>query len=120
MAYKIKKPAGRDFNFFVKKDVNWAQFGESDGYTVQDGYGPDIVITFTPKGIIFNTEASSSSSVVEYSFDGKTVHGELVAKTNRETLTFYDRPCSLIWFRVKSGSSGTIRISIESWGAHSA
>lgn len=116
MAYKnIKKNQGKDFNFFQKLDVNWAQFGAPDGYTVEDGYGPDMIIPFSTYGLIFNTEGASGK-VIEYSFNGQTVHGELVPGTNRQTLTFLNRPASLIWFRLKSGSSGPITISVEAWG----
>jgi hypothetical protein len=105
------KTQGKDFNFFKKIGVSSATFG---GGSV-DGYQPDIVITFSTLGIVFNTEGSSTNTV-EYSFNGSTVHGELVPGTNRATLIFQNRVESLIWFRVKSGSSGPITISVEAWG----
>jgi hypothetical protein len=111
----IKKGHGQDFNYFKKSNVNWAQFGAPDGYTLADGYGPDQVITFPTYGVIFNTEGTSTNTV-EYSFNGTTVHGELVPGTNRTTLTFLNRPICLIWFRVKSGSTGPIPVSVEAWG----
>lgn len=104
------KNQGYDFNFFKKVAVNTATFG---GGSV-DGYQPDIVITFSTSGVIFNTEGSSTNTV-EYSFNGNTVHGELVPGTNRATLTFLNRTVSMIWFRVKSGSSGPITVSVEAW-----
>lgn len=105
----------RNFNYFIKTAVNWSQFGAPDGYTVADGYGCDQFIKFSTYGVIFNTEGSSTNTV-EYSFDGHTVHGELVPGTNRATLTFLNRVMSMIWFRVKSGSSGPITVSVEAWG----
>lgn len=117
MAYKnIKKNPGRDFNFFEKKDVNWTQFGAPDGYTLEDGYGPDLIITFPTKCLIFNIESSISNQVVEYSFNGRVTHGELAPGTNRQTITFQDRVVSMIWFRLKAGASGPVRVSVEAWG----
>jgi hypothetical protein len=56
VAYKnIKKNQGKDFNFFQKLDVNWPQFGAPDGYTIEDGYGPDMIVPFSTYGLIFNT-----------------------------------------------------------------
>jgi len=112
---KIKKPQGRDFNFFEKIDITWLQFGAPDGYTILDGYGPDVVITFPTYGLVFHHE---SGDPVEYSFNGTTIHGELKAPGadgyGRTTLVFNNRPASLIWFRLQSGSTATI--SIEAWG----
>lgn len=108
IGYKLQ---GRDYNFFQKVAVNTATFG---GGSV-DGYQPDMIITFATYGMIFNTEGSSTNTV-EYSFNGQTAHGELVPGTNRATLTFLNRVESMIWFRVKAGSSGPITVSVEAWG----
>lgn len=116
MAFKnIKKTQGRDFNFFQRATVTWSQFGAPDGYTTLDGYGPDMVITFPTYGVIFH---HTSGDPVEYSFNGSTVHGELTAPGadgyGRTTLVFENRAMSLIWFRLKSGT--TANISVEAWG----
>lgn len=108
------KSLGKDFNFFQKQIVTNTTFGlEADGYLC------DMMITFTPAGVIFNTEGSGTNTV-EYSFNGYTVHGELVPATatvdGRATITFLNRKVSAIWFRVKSGSAGPITVSVEAWG----
>ena len=114
MAFKgIKKTQGRDFNYFSKTAVNWTQFGAPDGYTVADGYGPDLVITFPTQSLIFLNEGTG---VVEYSFNGTTIHGELDSTKSSVTLSFYNRVVSFVWFRVKSGSSGPINCSVHAWG----
>ena len=105
---------GKDCNFFQKQIVTNTTFGlEADGYLC------DMMITFTPAGVIFNTEGSGTNTV-EYSFNGYTVHGELVPATatvdGRATITFLNRKVSAIWFRVKSGSAGPITVSVEAWG----
>ncbi len=116
MAFKnIKKTQGRDFNYYNSTAVSWtAQFGAPDGYTLLDGYGPDLVITFPTYGIIFTNE--TSASVVEYSFNGSTVHGVLdgTAGSTTRSVTFLNRQQSLIWFRLKSGGAGTI--TTTAWG----
>lgn len=101
---------GRDFNFFEKLQVSTTTFG---GDSV-DGYQPDMVITFPTYGLILHTE-DSGSNIIEYSFNGNTVHGELIPGTGRSTPTFINRQVSLIWFRVKTGSTGPITISVEAW-----
>jgi hypothetical protein len=96
---------GRDHNLFQKITVDWTTFG---GDSV-DGYQPDIIIPFTTAGILFLNEGSST---VEYSFNGRTVHGELVSGTPSAGLTFDNRVVSMIWFRVASGSTV---VRVDAW-----
>jgi hypothetical protein len=99
---------GRDFNFFEKLDVNWSTFG---GNSV-DGYQPDMIVSFTTSNAIFINEGSG---IVEYSFNGTTVHGELDSSKITASLTFNNRKICKIWFRLKTGSSGPIKISVQAW-----
>lgn len=102
------KNNGRNYNFFQKQTVSWPTFG---GNSV-DGYQPDTVITFATYTVIFT---NYGSAVVEYSFNGNSIDGELtVFGTNpqRSHLVFENRPISMIWFR----SSGSSQIAIEAWG----
>ena len=101
---------GFDPNFYQKVDVNWATFG---GQT--DGNSPDIIITFPAQSVILLNEATTSSQVVEYSFNGQTVHGELDPSLPSRGLSFDNRVISKIWFRVKSGSAGPITVRVDSW-----
>jgi len=108
---------GRDFNFFQKLDVTASTFG---GASIS-GQQPDMVITFPTYSVIFtNIDANPSgtfvaSKVVEYSFNGQTVHGTLGSCPSDVVLTFNNRVISAIWFRVQSGSSGA-NISVQAWG----
>lgn len=99
---------GRDWNFFGKVTVSATTFG---GGSI-DGYQPDVVITFTTQGVQF---LNLGSGVVEYSFNGITVHGELNSQNASAGLTFDNRVVSKIWFRVQSGSNGPIIISVQAW-----
>jgi hypothetical protein len=119
-SYIGRNNKGRDYNFFRRISVSNTTFGvNTDGYLPGvDGYYPDAIITFPTVngGVIFITEGTSTNTV-EYSFNGNTVHGELIPGTtsDRRTLTFYHRNISTIWFRVKSGSTGPISIVVEAW-----
>lgn len=112
----IKKNQGHDFNYYKKLSVNWSQFGAPDGYTVADGYGPDLIITFPTTGLLLLNEGTTSSQVVEYSFNGNTVHGELDPSLPSKGIIFDNRVVSLIWFRIKSGSTGPVTIRVDAWG----
>jgi len=117
MAFKnIKKTQGKDFNFYNSTSVSWAQFGASDGYTTLDGYGPDLVITFPTQGIRFTAE--TVGQIVEYSFNGSTVHGVLdgTATSTTRVINFDNRQQSLIWFRLRVGSAGPAVVTVTAWG----
>lgn len=113
---------GYSHNFFTKISVSWTAFG---GNSV-DGYQPDTVINLiepTYTVILTNLAAtfqsatpSYTTAVLEYSFDGNNVHGELGSSPSNVSLTFQNRVVSCIWFRVQSGSSGTIPVSVQGWG----
>ena len=117
MAFKNKKNHGRNFNFYQKVEVDWSQFGAPDGFTVTDGYGADLVINFPTSSIMFINEETTSTSVVEYSFNGIHVHGELDPTLPSKGLIFDNRSVSLIWFRVKAGSTGPITVRVDAWGS---
>ena len=102
---------GRDLNFFQKVAVSSTTFG---GGSV-DGYQPDIIIPFQSQSVMFLNLGSGGTNVVEFSFNGTTVHGELNPTNASVGLTFDNRVVSKIWFRVQSGSTGTITVSVQAW-----
>ena len=109
---------GKSHDYFQKESVSWTAFGAN----AVDGYQPDFVINLpvsTYTVILTNlttASAPAATSVVEYSFNGTTVHGELGNHINNLSLTFQNRVISKIWFRVQSGSSGPISVSVQAWG----
>jgi hypothetical protein len=105
---------GRDYNYFQKIAVDWTSFGAGSS----DGYGPDAIITFSTQTVMFVnlTASGTSDSVVEYSFNGNVLHGELNPTNSTIALTFENRTISQIWFRIQSGSSGPITVSVQAWG----
>lgn len=105
-----KKTQGKDFNYFQKFTVVATDFGSES----IDGYQPDAIITFSTQAIMMLNE--ETAGVVEYSFNGTTVHGELDGAGSTKGLAFDNRVVSTIWLRIKSGSSAPIVVSIHAWG----
>ena len=112
---------GYSHNYFSKLSVTWNTFGGG----ASDGYAPDLIINlleptytviFTNLTATSSTDGYASGSVLEYSFDGNTVHGELGSNTNNFSRAFQNRVISAIWFRTQSGSASTINVSVEAWG----
>lgn len=111
---------GYAHNYFNKIEVSWTTFG---GGAV-DGYQPDMIINLpeSTQAVIFTNLTAAptgtfvADSVIEYSFDGNTVHGELGSCLQNVMLTFDNRVISCIWFRLQSGSSGTPTVSVQAWG----
>lgn len=103
---------GRDFNFYQSESITAVAFGAG----AVDGYQPDMVITFPTYTVIFTNE--TSGQVVEYSFNGTTVHGVLDGSTTSTTriMKFENRQIACIWFRLKSGSGGPATVTVTAWG----
>ena len=122
--YPITLTQGRSYDYFGKLAVSWTTFGGGQN----DGYSPDVFIPFvtqntqfinlTLDGYMPSSSATTlgTTSTVEYSFNGNTVHGELGTGVHNIAQSFPDRVICLVWFRVKSGSSGTISVSIQAYG----
>lgn len=105
---------GKDHNYFKTLSISSTTFG---GGTI-DGYQPDMFITFSTQFVVFiNTTTPGTGKVLEYSFNGTTVHGELDATSGslsaKVEMPF--RVVSKIWFRVKSGSTGPVSVSVQAW-----
>ncbi len=93
---------GKDFNYFTKLVISTPTFPST----------PQVVINFKgQEGLTLNNE--TSGGVVEYSFNGTTLHGEMDGSKTSKDLKWDHRRVSKIWFRLKSGSASTIRV--EAW-----
>ena len=71
---------------------------------------PQAVFGFISDGFAF---LNRGASVIEYSFDGTTVHGDLNPADTTKGLSFGGRVEDKVWFRVPAGAS-TVRV--EAWG----
>ena len=99
---------GKDWNFYERLSVVATTFGGDS----TDGYQPDMFITFTTQGVMLTNEGTG---VVEYSFNGNNLHGELDSTKVTNALTFDNRVVSKIWFRLKSGTAGPVTVSVAAW-----
>jgi hypothetical protein len=91
---------GKDFNFYQKIAVT-----ASGSFSTNC----DIVIPFSTQQLNLSLE---STGVIEYSFNGNNIHGQMDSTKNSANLQFPDRVVSKIWFRLVSGT-GTVRV--EAW-----
>jgi len=96
---------GRDFNFYKKMSVSATAFNTD----------ADMIITFTTQGVQFLNLGSGTANVIEFSFNGNTVHGELDASRVSAGITFDNRVVCKIWFRIQSGSTGPVDVSVNAW-----
>ena len=109
---------GRDFNYFKKLNISATGFGSAS----ISGQQPDMIITFPTYSVIFTNLTAAGTgtfvpnSVIEYSFNGQTVHGEIGSSPANVSLLFDNRVISTIWFRLQSGSSGSPLVSVQAWG----
>jgi hypothetical protein len=97
---------GRDFNFFQIVPVTATSFGSNS----VDGYQPDCVITFPTYGVTFQLEGTG---VIQYSFNGNTIHGDMTDGYASASLSFDNRVISCIWFQAVTG---TPNVRVEAWG----
>lgn len=74
-----------------------------------------VVWDFVSSGIILINETGTSGHIIEYSFDGETLHGDLDPDLESAYLTFTHRHECKVWFRLKTvGQTATVRV--EAWG----
>lgn len=95
------KTHGCDFNLFRKIDVHGAAFPHESQVTI------NILGQFS------FSMMNEGANVVEYSFNGNTLHGDMTPGTPTQGLFFDNRRVSAIWFRTVGGAS---RVRIEAWG----
>jgi hypothetical protein len=112
---------GTDRNFFQKLSVSATGFGSNNATSPYvPGSQPDMIVPFNTQCVIFTNLSLASgtyaaNTVVEYSFNGQVVHGELGSSSANISLTFQNRPVAKIWFRLQTGSSGPIIVSVQAW-----
>ena len=111
---------GHDRNFFQKLSVTATAFGgNNNGSLYVPGPQPDMIIPFNTGGVVMTnlalTGTWAAGSVVEYSFNGQVVHGELGSSTQNISLSFLGRPVAKIWFRLQTGSAGPVSVSVQAW-----
>jgi hypothetical protein len=98
---------GVDFNYFKRIVVTSTEFGSAS-----DDYAADAFLNIKG-GIKVLTLVNEGANTIEYSFNGNTIHGDLIPNTPTAALSFDNRTVSKIWFRVTAAGPSTIRV--EAW-----
>jgi hypothetical protein len=94
----------KDKNFFTKLSISDTSFIGSQRANWD----------FASVGIALLVESNNQNEVVQYSFNGTDVHGDLTPRTPSEGIIFDNRIENSVWFRrVIPGSAITVRI--EAW-----
>ena len=94
----------KDSNFFGKYAITSTAFSTASNASWN----------FMSVGIALMVESDDSSNVVQYSFDGSTVHGDMTPLMPSEAIIFDNRVNSKIWFRrATAGTAVTVRV--EAW-----
>ena len=93
------------FNFYERVDVNTTDFAEHRSRW-----------TFNSTGIMLLNESTDTADIIQYSFNGVDLHGELRPNTPAAGLAFDNRTESAVYFRLASGASENI-VRVEAWGS---
>lgn len=101
MAFPRQKiTAGVDKNYFRRLTVTDTDFPDAS----------QVLFGITGHITTFSL-INESNETIEYSFNGSTLHGDLVPNTPSEALSFSNRPVSKIWFRAPANAV----IRVEAW-----
>lgn len=94
----------RNKNFFTKLEVSSTKFIPSQRAKWD----------FNSTGLAILVESDQVNDVVQYSFNGNDVHGDLTPLTPSEGIIFDSRFESSVWFR-RAESGGIVVIRVEAW-----
>lgn len=99
-----KKTTGIDHNHWERLAVTTVGFPQTAqvGFKFRGGI-KDIILTL------------EGGTTVAYSFNGNTVHGELISGTTRAQVYLLRRPAAGIWFKLLAPGAGTV--TIEAWAS---
>lgn len=97
----MKKPTKKTFNYFERVTVDTDNFADCA-----------LSWDFISAGIALLNEGTTGN-IIQYSFDGITVHGDLNPGTSSAGVIFDNRHQSKVYFRIGSGSSADVRF--EAW-----
>ena len=92
----------KDTNFFFKLDVSDTTFGDP------------ISWNFNSVGLALMVESNNSDDIIQYSFDGETVHGDMRPLFPSEAIIFDNRAQSKVWFRRATPGDAVI-VRVEAW-----
>ena len=96
----------KDINFFEKLHISSTVF--------------DTVVSwnFNSTGIALMVQSNNVNDVIQYSFNGQDVHGDMVPTYPSEAIIFDNRVANKVWFR-RAAAGDSVIVRIEAW-RHSA
>lgn len=94
----------KDSNYFNKVHISDTFFSVA----------PTTSWNFASQAIALMVQSNDINDVIQYSFDGTTVHGDMVPTFPSEAIVFDNRIQSKIWFRRESSGDPVI-IRVEAW-----
>ena len=97
----MRQQTKKTFNFFDRVNVTTGDFGDCA-----------VSWDFISSGILLLNEGTAGN-VVQYSFDGISVHGDLNPSLASAGIGFDERHQCKIYFRLSSGSGALVRV--EAW-----
>ena len=91
------------FNFFDRRSISTTTFTDH-------AFSWD----FISAGIMLLNESENVADVVQYSFNGSDLHGDLRPGTVSAAIAFDSRHESKVYFRLASGAA-TLIVRVETW-----
>lgn len=91
-------------NFFAKVEVSSTSFNNAQR----------VKWDFNSIGLALLVESNDSTDVVQYSFDGKDVHGDMTPLLPSEGIIFDNRFENNVWFR-RASPGDPVTVRIEAW-----
>lgn len=92
----------KDNNFFKKLSVSSTLFDISAKWN------------FNSVGIALILESNDVNDIIQYSFDGETVHGDMIPTSASQALIFDNRVQSQVFFRRESAGTPVL-VRVEAW-----
>jgi len=92
----------KDTNFFQKYRVSSTSFEVLASWN------------FTSVGIALMVESNNINDVIQYSFDGTNVHGDMTPTLPSEAIIFDNRFANKIWFR-RATPGDPVVVRVEAW-----
>lgn len=84
--------------------------------TTSDFNDMPIDWAFIATSMLLSLEGAVSGDIVEYSFDGINMHGDMKGRTTSEAVAYDNRLRNKIWLRRNSSSpSASITVRVEAW-----
>lgn len=69
---------------------------------------------FNSIGIALLVESNDPTDVIQYSFDGENVHGDLTPGMPSQGIVFDNRIANAIWFR-RASPGDVVLVRVEAW-----